>query len=160
MALVRRHYNQVNDQLRNGEGYLPLVLEDDDGNWQGNDWAKGFLTGTEMRFEIWAAVVNSEEHGGPMIPIMVLAYENDPDPAMRPFKEPIEPEKREELLISAAAGVMQLHRYFLDRREAYLPETGIGTFVRRGTKTDRNDPCPCGSGKKFKQCCGGSGNLH
>ncbi|GIR35680.1 MAG: hypothetical protein CM15mP49_10650 [Actinomycetota bacterium] len=21
-------------------------------------------------------------------------------------------------------------------------------------KTGRNDPCPCGSGKKFKQCCG------
>jgi uncharacterized protein YecA (UPF0149 family) len=21
-------------------------------------------------------------------------------------------------------------------------------------KTKRNDPCPCGSGKKFKQCCG------
>jgi len=24
----------------------------------------------------------------------------------------------------------------------------------------RNDPCPCGSGKKFKQCCGAPGNLH
>ncbi len=24
-------------------------------------------------------------------------------------------------------------------------------------KTDRNDPCPCGSGKKYKQCCGGKG---
>ncbi len=23
-----------------------------------------------------------------------------------------------------------------------------------GTKTGRNDPCPCGSGKKYKQCCG------
>jgi uncharacterized protein YecA (UPF0149 family) len=23
-------------------------------------------------------------------------------------------------------------------------------------KTQRNDPCPCGSGKKFKKCCGGA----
>ncbi|MCL0091229.1 SEC-C metal-binding domain-containing protein [Dehalococcoidia bacterium] len=23
-------------------------------------------------------------------------------------------------------------------------------------KVGRNDPCPCGSGKKFKKCCGGS----
>ena len=23
-------------------------------------------------------------------------------------------------------------------------------------KTGRNDPCPCGSGKKYKQCCGGA----
>ncbi|MFA7240263.1 MAG: preprotein translocase subunit SecA [Sulfuricellaceae bacterium] len=27
-------------------------------------------------------------------------------------------------------------------------------FIRPGDKTGRNDPCPCGSGKKFKQCCG------
>lgn len=28
------------------------------------------------------------------------------------------------------------------------------TVVRAGPKVGRNDPCPCGSGKKFKQCCG------
>jgi len=26
-------------------------------------------------------------------------------------------------------------------------------FIHRASKTGRNDPCPCGSGKKFKQCC-------
>ena len=26
--------------------------------------------------------------------------------------------------------------------------------MRQGPKVGRNDPCPCGSGKKFKQCCG------
>ncbi|MHB9102388.1 MAG: SEC-C metal-binding domain-containing protein [Sulfuricella sp.] len=24
----------------------------------------------------------------------------------------------------------------------------------------RNDPCPCGSGKKFKQCCGKAPTVH
>jgi preprotein translocase subunit SecA len=28
------------------------------------------------------------------------------------------------------------------------------TFVRETAKVGRNDPCPCGSGKKFKKCCG------
>lgn len=28
------------------------------------------------------------------------------------------------------------------------------TVVREGAKIGRNDPCPCGSGKKFKKCCG------
>jgi len=28
---------------------------------------------------------------------------------------------------------------------------------RTGPKVGRNDPCPCGSGKKFKQCCGTNG---
>ncbi len=27
-------------------------------------------------------------------------------------------------------------------------------FVRNEPKTKRNDPCPCGSGKKYKKCCG------
>ncbi len=27
------------------------------------------------------------------------------------------------------------------------------TFVRSARKTGRNDPCPCGSGKKHKKCC-------
>lgn len=29
-----------------------------------------------------------------------------------------------------------------------------GTSVHAGGKVGRNDPCPCGSGKKFKKCCG------
>jgi preprotein translocase subunit SecA len=28
--------------------------------------------------------------------------------------------------------------------------------IHSETKPGRNDPCPCGSGKKFKQCCGKS----
>jgi SEC-C motif-containing protein len=28
------------------------------------------------------------------------------------------------------------------------------THVRVGEKVGRNDPCPCGSGKKYKKCCG------
>ncbi len=28
------------------------------------------------------------------------------------------------------------------------------TYVRKGEKVGRNDPCPCGSGKKYKKCCG------
>ena len=29
-----------------------------------------------------------------------------------------------------------------------------GTYMRQGRKIGRNDPCPCGSGKKYKNCCG------
>jgi preprotein translocase subunit SecA len=32
-----------------------------------------------------------------------------------------------------------------------------GTVVRTDKKVGRNDPCPCGSGKKYKNCCGASG---
>ncbi|HEU0188160.1 MAG TPA: preprotein translocase subunit SecA [Gallionellaceae bacterium] len=33
-------------------------------------------------------------------------------------------------------------------------QEGVKTFVRGGEKVGRNDPCPCGSGKKYKQCHG------
>ena len=39
------------------------------------------------------------------------------------------------------------------RKELYLDQKKSGTIVK-GKKVGRNDPCPCGSGKKYKQCCG------
>jgi Preprotein translocase subunit SecA (ATPase, RNA helicase) len=30
----------------------------------------------------------------------------------------------------------------------------VATAIRKGEKIGRNDPCPCGSGKKYKKCCG------
>jgi len=34
------------------------------------------------------------------------------------------------------------------------PPPPAAPFIRDGRKVGRNEPCPCGSGKKFKQCCG------
>ncbi|OUR60895.1 preprotein translocase subunit SecA, partial [Bermanella sp. 47_1433_sub80_T6] len=39
-------------------------------------------------------------------------------------------------------------------QEGEQAETVAQPFVRDGKKVGRNDPCPCGSGKKFKQCHG------
>ena len=36
-----------------------------------------------------------------------------------------------------------------------LPQK-IETFRRESPKVGRNEPCPCGSGKKYKKCCGGT----
>jgi len=40
--------------------------------------------------------------------------------------------------------------YFFD---GHAPKTVQS--IRQGPKVGRNDPCPCGSGRKFKKCCGG-----
>ncbi len=34
------------------------------------------------------------------------------------------------------------------------------TVKRQTAKVGRNDPCPCGSGKKYKKCCGLNNDLH
>ncbi len=39
------------------------------------------------------------------------------------------------------------------RKRLYLEQKKSGTVIV-GKKTGRNDPCPCGSGKKYKHCCG------
>lgn len=39
------------------------------------------------------------------------------------------------------------------RKELYKAQKQSGT-VKKDKKVGRNDPCPCGSGKKYKQCCG------
>ena len=39
------------------------------------------------------------------------------------------------------------------RKRLYLEQKKSGTVIV-GKKVGRNDPCPCGSGKKYKFCCG------
>jgi preprotein translocase subunit SecA len=52
----------------------------------------------------------------------------------------------------------EAHSIFDAEPEAQPVQSDSGTaeqpFVRLGNKVGRNDPCPCGSGKKYKQCHG------
>ncbi len=41
-----------------------------------------------------------------------------------------------------------------ERRKELYKEQKSSTTVVKGKKIGRNDPCPCGSGKKYKKCCG------
>ncbi len=41
-----------------------------------------------------------------------------------------------------------------EQKEPLENSDSVRTFIREGVKVGRNDPCPCGSGKKYKQCCG------
>jgi len=36
----------------------------------------------------------------------------------------------------------------------------VVTAPRRAVKVGRNEPCPCGSGKKYKDCCLSKGEKH
>ena len=39
------------------------------------------------------------------------------------------------------------------KKTLYMEQKKSGTIIK-GAKVGRNDPCPCGSGKKYKFCCG------
>jgi preprotein translocase subunit SecA len=51
-----------------------------------------------------------------------------------------------------SVAALQMGRGVLPGEE---PQSKAKTVRREGGKVGRNDPCPCGSGKKFKKCCGG-----
>jgi len=49
--------------------------------------------------------------------------------------------------------IQTLYNFWRNKREG-------GVQRAEGDKTGRNDPCPCGSGKKYKQCCGHPDKLN
>ena len=134
---------------------MPLLLEDESGVARGNDWANGFTRAMQMRREDWSELFNDEEHAGALVPILALAHEHHPDPEMRPYKEPMSAERREQLIAGMAAAVPAIYRYFASHRRLAAREERERTTHRRSErKVGRNEPCPCGSGQKFKKCCG------
>jgi uncharacterized protein len=154
LNLMMRHWNKIASTLHRGETHVPLIFEDEKGELHGNDWARGFMRGMQMRHDGWSELINDEQYGGSLIPVMLLYHEHDEDPETR--SDPITPDKREQVIAFMAAGLKNAYEYFRKEREGDLgvdaPES------RRSTqKVGRNDPCPCGSGKKYKKCCGGAG---
>jgi preprotein translocase subunit SecA len=70
--------------------------------------------------------------------------------------ETISPAQREKNVIVHMVGwagsglsVLQEHRQVSSSAHTSEPR-------RNAPKVGRNDPCPCGSGKKYKKCCGGA----
>ncbi len=156
LELVLHHWNDVLYRLKDEEVFLPILLSDESNHsFSGNDWAKGFMRGMGYQHDKWLDLLGDDEKGGALVPIFTLAHEHDPDPSMRPYKEPVSEKLREKLLENLCAGVMWIYRYFAPQREmsAQLAKQ-TGTFRHEQIKIGRNDPCPCGSGKKYKKCCG------
>jgi uncharacterized protein len=155
LDLVMRHWNAVVHALHSEDVFVPLLLEDDEGVAHGNDWANGFARGMELRREDWSELFDDTEHAGALVPILALAHEHHPDAEMRPYKEPISPERREQLIVGVAVSVPAIYRYFASHRRLAARAGRERTTHRRSEpKVGRNGPCPCGSGQKFKKCCG------
>ena len=113
------------------------------------DWCYGFLCGVKLDNEAWKPVV-----GTPADPFLAL------------IRAYIEPEKEVHALIlsklTPADGapsqvlstcVLELHRFWLSR-QSKKPAAPAGSSMPLPLKIGRNDLCPCGSGRKYKQCCG------
>ncbi len=151
-GLLMHHWNAVGDAFRAEDVFVPLLLEDDDGKARGNSWCIGFMRGVELREEFWSEILDDEQRFDWLVPILALADENDPDPEAPPDTEPLTDEDREKLLVQLSTAVMQIYRYFVPHRRQNAATTYAAP--QPISKIGRNDPCYCGSGKKYKKCCG------
>lgn len=157
-GLISRHWNEINRTFRSGDFYMPVMDVDEAGEHQGNDWAAGFLRGTQMRYYVWDPIIQDDERGGVFITLYALANEHTDDPSLRPFEKPLTSELRKDLLAMMIAGVKRLYDEFFEGQTfAALPTSRTPKF---NPKIGRNEPCPCGSGKKYKKCCGQVTTYH
>lgn len=64
-------------------------------------------------------------------------------------------EMAKQLVLSDKAYVARVKRHYAMFRED-VEQSNRLVPDRRSTKIGRNDPCPCGSGRKYKKCCAGN----
>jgi uncharacterized protein len=94
----------------------------------------------------------SDDEGVYLAPIFALALPllaPDTDDDETPSAA-INDQKRDELTELVPRAAYAIHQYWRERRR--IP----ATTIRRTPQPGRNAACPCGSGQKYKKCCGRS----
>lgn len=117
-------------------------------------WADGFLAGVALSAAAWQPLQNTTQGKAWFHPIRMLG---SMDLTPEEFAHVETPPQRHELAEQMPPAVLEMYDYWLPYRHAnYEREVA----KRLGPKVGRNDACPCGSGKKFKKCCGAAAVLH
>jgi len=123
----------------------------------GEMWAYGYMSGIDLQRENWNAFFDESTSTEVLRPIYLLGADE-----VTPEEEELTntPEQREALSNQIPASVAWIYRFWQPYRTAMAERSIATSFQREHPKVGRNDPCPCGSGKKFKKCCGASTLLH
>ena len=135
-------------RMKLNEKILPDLwfYEDEAGNPDFYTWCNAYLYALDIVPTDWFEVVDQEEFEDLFYPIMALGGIYDD-------------EENDEV-------ILHLNEKELTQLESDLPHVLLDiywywqaiinkpqTVRREGEKVGRNDPCPCGSGKKYKACC-------
>lgn len=136
-------------RMKLNEKILPDLwfYEDEAGNPDFYTWCNAYLYALDIVPTDWFEAVDQEEFEDLFYPIMALGgiYDNEENGEV----------------------ILHLNEKELTQLESDLPHVLLDiywywqaiinkpqTVRREGEKVGRNDPCPCGSGKKYKACCG------
>ena len=131
----------------------PVFLKTWDGQLTAIHWAEGFMDAVQMREADWQPLLNDRDNVVYLGPILVLCRDEEGNPPDKLDEIPELAEMYANAPDLIPDAVISVDRYWRARR---VPEQGPSTFpLLHRQKIGRNEPCPCGSGKKYKKCCGG-----
>jgi uncharacterized protein len=121
-------------------------------------WACGFMQGIELCRKDWQPFFDDPKSAKVLRPLHLLGSDDvsSEEEALTETRE-----QCEKLAQQIPESLAWIYRFWLPYRQAIMESTNATTTIQRqDSKIGRNDPCPCGSGKKFKKCCGASIMLH
>ena len=106
-----------------------------------DDWCDGFMRGVNL----WGPLSPTDTSAleAALEPIRLFATESGFGELADLRDDDIE--QRQQLIEPA---VHKLFSHFFEQRQAHTQP-----IIRDPERVGRNDPCPCGSGKKYKKCC-------
>ncbi len=160
-------YNEMTRQVQKVDVALPpdiSFLEDPMANLEAgasiSQWAQGFRSGYFWLEEIWSSYIPEEIDEEAGYQLTVLCFFSDKKTAALLHDDV----KNKEVTFESMTENMQ--RIFPDAMRGFAllgnsiqhalatRDDSTRTPVVKSQKVGRNELCPCGSGKKFKKCCG------
>jgi uncharacterized protein YecA (UPF0149 family) len=111
-------------------------------------WATGFMVGIYCNENNWKPLFDKKEVFQELLmPIYLLSpFSNDALPLPTKTSNTIRgliPEY-----------VKEIRKFWLPQRKREMAKEKGVVIADETEQIGRNEPCPCGSGKKFKKCCG------
>ncbi len=162
-GLIMRHLNGIIWSLQHDpETFEPVFdvryIQNDPHEYvDGEMWAYGYISGIDLQGSSWEPFFDEPTSDEVLRPIHLLGADDvtDEEEALTAT-----PAQREALSKQIPASAAWIYRFWQPYRLAVAERTIASSYQREHPKIGRNDPCPCGSGKKFKKCCGAPTVLH
>ena len=155
---VMDHYNRIAKLLATSpddyQALFGVPPKTDEILWK--PWISGFAQAMRLRSDIWEDIVESDDDkAASCISMIVALHEIDQGTSELPEKsindlDEVAPDYIADMVITLNAWTKSRLQNHVGDFEA--DNSNVIPF--RTTKVGRNDLCPCGSGKKFKRCCG------
>lgn len=146
-TLMLIEHGEILDSLAaDDDAYEPFFWEDEDGRLFTKDWARGFFQGMQLRWDAWSTYFKT---GRPenFVPLLLLLED---EKFFTNFEE-AGVDLEEYCEVAREQLPLLIQEFF--KRSSHARHEYRSMVAHAGKKTGRNDPCPCGSGKKYKKCC-------